>query len=312
MKRWKYLLHAAVFLGLAAAVFKYLDAGAFWKTLQGFDPSCLPALLVSALLYLGFKAVRYCYLQARTNPTAPGIVLRAYQAGQAGCVLPGGIALRAGLLKEAGISLPESGPPIAISGLADWAAMLLCSLLAALWFPAARAPTLLLLGVLAGCGLLLAWAPARSRLLGWTEALMERLRLGAGWRDCLGALGRLLGARVLLVSLLLSLASVAAGAWTLDVSLRSVGGEVSLLTALFASALPTLLGRVSALPAGFGVTEAGIAGILHASPGVSLDQAAAAVTVFRLATVLLDAALGAVVYVLPRPFSAPAESGELA
>ncbi len=84
----------------------------------------------------------------------------------------------------------------------------------------------------------------------------------------------------------------------LDLAARGVGADVSYLTLMLAFTLPTMLGRISAMPGGVGVTEAGMVGILDAAPGVSIDQAAAATAVFRVGTVLFAALLGGLVYVL--------------
>jgi uncharacterized membrane protein YbhN (UPF0104 family) len=84
----------------------------------------------------------------------------------------------------------------------------------------------------------------------------------------------------------------------LDLAMRGVGAKVPYATLLLAFTLPTMLGRISAMPGGVGVTETGMIGILNHAPGVSLDQAAAAVTVFRLGTVLFAAVFGGFVYLV--------------
>src|SRR5215208_3412944 len=81
-----------------------------------------------------------------------------------------------------------------------------------------------------------------------------------------------------------------------DLAARGAGARVPYATLLLAFTLPTMLGRISAMPGGVGVTEAGMVGILDAAPGVTVSQAAAAAVIFRVGTVLFAALLGAVVY----------------
>jgi len=82
----------------------------------------------------------------------------------------------------------------------------------------------------------------------------------------------------------------------LHLALLGVGAHVPPMTLLLAFTLPTMLGRISAMPAGVGVTEAGMIGILDSAPGVTLDQAAAATMIFRVGTVFFAALAGALVY----------------
>ncbi len=63
-----------------------------------------------------------------------------------------------------------------------------------------------------------------------------------------------------------------------------------------AFALPTMLGRLSALPGGVGVTEAGMIPLIDSAAGVTREQAAAAVAVYRLGSVVFAALIGALVY----------------
>ncbi len=82
----------------------------------------------------------------------------------------------------------------------------------------------------------------------------------------------------------------------LDLTLRGLGAKVGYATELLAFTLPSLLGRISAMPGGVGVTEAGMVGVLDAAPGVPLNQAAAAVVLFRIGTILFAAVVGGIVY----------------
>lgn len=294
--RWTYLLHALVVAGLAVAVAKYVRGDAFLRTLRDFDWRLLPVILVTGAAHFTLKGVRFCYLQRRIRPIDRSDVFRAYFAGQACSVLPGGIAARATFLYQAGVPLTESGPAIAGSGAIDWAVMLLLSLAGCVAFEPARKPLAIALGVLAGASLLLAPPWTRKRLAWLLERLLDRVRLGEHWREFLQSAGRLLNARVLATAFGLAALDNLCGILTLALCLHSAGGAPGPLTCVLAFALPTLAGRVSTMPAGIGVTDAAMVSILSATPGAAPEQATVAVTVFRLATVLFESLLGAVVY----------------
>jgi uncharacterized protein (TIRG00374 family) len=86
------------------------------------------------------------------------------------------------------------------------------------------------------------------------------------------------------------------GTLMLDLSLRGFGLTASYPTLFLAYILPAMLGRLSALPAGVGLTEAGMVGFLASTAGIDADIAAVAAAVFRVGTVFFQALLGALVY----------------
>src|SRR3712207_6016958 len=111
--RWTYLLHAVILLGLAAAVARYVRGEAFLRALQHFDWRSLPLILLYGAGFITLKGARFCFVQCRIHPIPPPAAFRAYFAGQACSVLPGGIAARAAFLYQAGVPLTDSAPAIA-------------------------------------------------------------------------------------------------------------------------------------------------------------------------------------------------------
>jgi len=297
MKRLKYVLHTVVFVGLLWAGMKYVNGAEFWRAMHRFEWAYLLPILICALAHFGLKALRFVFLMRQVDPAPGGMVARAYLAGQACAVLPWGITARAGLLKETGVPVSHSGPAIAISSASDQALLLLCSIVAALWFEPARKPVLMLLTALIVVSILLGIHATRSWIAGMVDRLMGRFNLQDRWHGFLQSLRYLLHPRVLVTSLVLTAFAVALMVVALELALHGVEAEVPYFTSLLAFTLPSMLGRLSAMPAGVGVTEAGMLGILTTTPGVSIDQAAAAVTVFRVGTVLFEALVGGGVYV---------------
>lgn len=298
MKSLKYALHAGVLAGLIWAGMKYVNGEEFWRAIQRFEWTLLPYVLACTLSHFVLKAARFVFLFRRLNRARVGMLLRAYFAGQAYSVLPGGVAARAGLLKEVGVPVEQSGAAVALSSFSDWTGLMLGAFISALWFDAARKPALVFLSVLIVVSLILGIQASRSWLVGVIEALMGRLGMLERWRNFVQCIRGILSFRNALISLGFTVASILIAVLALELCLQGVGAKVSHGTDWLAVTLPGLLGRMSAMPAGVGVTEAGMVSILDSTPGVRIDQAAAGVTMFRVWTVLLEAVLGALVYVL--------------
>jgi uncharacterized protein (TIRG00374 family) len=298
MKPLKYLLHAAVLIGLVVAGMKYINGDLFWRAIHQFNWWYVPLILVCSRVYFAVRALRFAYLLARVDGADLKTVLRAYMAGQSCAMLPAGAAFRAVLLSEAGVPVSHSAPVLALSSLADGLSLLLSGLVCALWFDAARKATLVFLtGLIAVC-VLLGIQAARSWVVGRIGRIMDRLNLLRKWREALVSTRDLLCWQAVGVTTGLTVISVALMVLALHFALDGVGAAVELSTVLFAFSLPALMGRASALPGGIGVTEAGMVGILDSAPGVTIDQAAAAVVIFRAGTVLFEALLGAAIYLL--------------
>ena len=121
------------------------------------------------------------------------------------------------------------------------------------------------------------------------EAILGRFKLLDHWQKFTQSLRDVTTPQILISGMVNTAFAFMFMFGALYLALRGVGaGNVPPATLVLAFALPTMLGRISALPGGVGVTEAGMVGIL--------DQAAAAVTVFRLGTVLFAALVGGLVY----------------
>ncbi len=307
--RLKYVLHALVLLGLLTAGLKYVNGDAFWHSVRRFHWDHAPLILVLSTAYVLVKGWRFVRQMRSVTDTRPSVILRAYVAGQACTLLPGGMLARAGLLRQAGVPVEEGAAAVALSSLSDQTVLILCSLISGLWFQAARVPALVLLSLLVGVSLLLGLEATRTWLLGLVERLLEVLgRMGRGrmgrvrllerWHGFLAAFTHMAAPRMLLASVGNAAFAFLLMALALRVAAHGVGAAVPPATLLLAFTLPTMLGRLSAMPGGVGVTEAGMIGILDTAPGVTLDQAAAATLIFRLGTVLYAALLGGAVYLL--------------
>ena len=296
MKYLKYLLHAFILGGLLLAAVRYLNGEEVVDALGRFNYSFAPAILALSALYLGLKAWRFVLLMAPVSSLPKGIAFRGYTAGQAATLMPGGVAARAGLMKQAGVPLSKSSAPVAYSSLLDQAVFILCSLIAALFFSAAQNVALVLLGVVAVLGLLF-WLPVTRRwLAGGADWLARKGGIEQKWHDFLGAMAEVTTVRVMLSTLSITVLAFALKVIVLDLTLRGLDFSLGYPTLFLTYILPTMLGRLSALPAGVGVTEAGMVGFLTGTANIDAETATAAVAIFRVATVVFQALLGGVFY----------------
>ena len=102
---------------------------------------------------------------------------------------------------------------------------------------------------------------------------------------------RLLSFRLLLVSLLISIAAWFSECLVLYFALVVSGGKVSLMEATFIYALSTLAGAFSLLPGGLIVTEGSMAGLLRLF-GMELSRGALVTLIVRLCTLWFAVLIG--------------------
>lgn len=295
-KYLKYVLHFAVLVGLIFAAVKYINGEEVLQALKSYDYGFAPALLAMAALYLSLKGWRFIQLMRPVTDLPGNVLFRGYVAGTAATLVPGGVAARAGLMNQAGVSVAKSGVPVAMSSILDQTVFIGSALVAAIWFENIRVPMLILLGILIVLGVLFLF-PAPRRWLGTlASGIAKRFNFADQWQKLLRSGREVINARTLLVTLGVTVLGLFAQVMALNFSLRGFGFNVPLATLFFAYILPTMLGRLSALPAGVGVTEASMVGFLASSAGVDPDTGLAATAIFRIGTVFFQALLGALVY----------------
>jgi uncharacterized protein (TIRG00374 family) len=293
---WKWVLHFGVIAGVAWAAVQTLDGAQFRAALREFDWRFAPFVCALGVLYVLVKAWWFASLLRRTGEASRSTAIKAYVAGQSMTLLPGGVAARAGLLAQVGIGVQRSTPAILMSSVSEGLAFVVYGLLAAIEFEAARRPALLFLAIVGAFFLLLGLPATRGWIIGMIEKLLRRFGIAESWESLRANVADAFGMRVLALSVGNALVAFAALIAGLYLCLLAVGRPVSLSMLLLSFSIPTLIGRLSAIPGGFGLTEAGMVGVLAQAPRLSPDEATAAVLIFRVATVLFPALVGGVVY----------------
>lgn len=291
-----WVLSVAILVGLGIAVARYVNSGEVLAALARFYPHYIPPIIVLSAVYLFLKALWFGIALQPLSGVHMGSVIRAYMAGQPATLIPGGVTARAGLLAEAGVPVATSSAPILLNTLLDWVSFILLALLAALFYEQARAPALIGTGIMLLLIALAAIGPTR-RLLGvplrW---VLTRFGAEEQFHRFVDALRKVCTPSILGSGVALTLAGKFILVMILDLSLLGEGLRVAYPPLLLATALPTLLGRLSPLPGGVGPTEVGMVAVLMGAADLDLGAATAGVAIYRVSTIVLQALLGAIVY----------------
>ena len=296
-KYLQYTLTAVIPIGLIWAVVKYVNGAEVWAALQRFQHIFLRFVLALTLVIFLFKAWRFTVLMSPFSQDLPKLVVfKAFLAGQAATLLPGGVASRIGLMKQADVPVSESSVPVLVHSGWDQAVFLLCALVVALWFPGARRPVLVILGVLGIITLLLIVPPTRQWLGNLVERIASRFNHAEQWQRFLEAVPQVFTRQIVIASFLITVVSLVVFTATLAITLRGFELSVSFPVLFLAVILPTMLGRIIPVPAGVGVTDASMVGFLTTLGGLDTNITVAAVAVFRIVTIVFPALLGTLVY----------------
>ncbi len=295
---WRWALNGAVLVGLLLAGTKYLSGDQFWNAIGHFRWLYALPILGLMLAYLALRGLRFGvalhHLSGLDRLTA-GV---CSVAGEGAALMPGGVMTYLAMLQEVGVKVGRSGASVAWISLLDQGLFVSLSLIAALWVPFARGGSIAVLTMLIFVGVLLAVPMTRLWLVVALETVLMQLGLLVSWRNGLDAMRDLITVRVMGAGALLTLATALTMAGALNLAVSGLGADITFAGALLACTLSTMLGRLTPLPGGVGVTEAALVGVLHKVGGISLEQAAAATAIFRVGTTLFGAVVGTAVYAL--------------
>ena len=297
ISRWlHWILSLFVLGGLALAVLKYVNGPEVIKILKEFSWVLWLVVLGLSLaeqlckaLWFGIAFKELCGARRTT-------IIRAYFAGQPATLVPGGIAARIGLLAEAGCPAATAAAPVLVNSIFDQLTFVLLALITALWFEAARFPAFLTLAVMATIALLLALPLTRGWIVGLVRIVLRRFGALKHWDAFLSSLHSVARPKILISGMLLTIVAKLLTAVILDVCLRGLGVATNYPLLVLAVVLPTMIGRLTPMPAGVGPTEVGMVMLLQQDPSISLSTATAATTLYRLITILFQALVGAVIY----------------
>ncbi len=281
------LLTVVVFVGL----FSYGDFRELGGQLSRFPITYLLAALGLALVNYVLRFLRwYYYLQFLKIPIPFALSAMVFLAGLAMSITPGkaGELIKSYLLRDrTGVPVAASAPVVVMERLTDVISVLLLALLGLALLPL---PVLVVLAVviaLSAAVVLLIVTRRGDRI--FDLPLIRRWSFGL--RTSVEGMRQLVGARPIVVAVILG-----TGAWFSEglafwVILKGLDAQVSLLRALPIYAGATLVGAVSALPGGLLGTEGSMLALLQQS-GISRGVASAGTLLVRLVTLWFAVALG--------------------
>ena len=300
---------------LYAAFAAFGDLQALRAAVSGFHPWALPAALGLVLVGYALRALRWRLYLRRLGVESPyGESALVFLSGFAMGVTPGkmGEVVKAYYLRERrGTPYVASVPAVFAERVNDMVSVAALLGIGLLFVPSRVG---LLLGA-AAIGLVLAGLLAlrSDRLVGFVLGLLARAprlaRPAATLRDMHANLKPLLGGRLLAESTLLGLAGWALEALAMYALAWGFGIPLSWAACAFVFSAGSIVGVLSLLPGGLGVTEGGMVALL-ALLGVALAPATALTLAIRLCTLWFGVVVGLVAIALlrvgARPAGAPA------
>lgn len=283
--------------GMVYGVMKYVNGEELFEALQQFNYSYAPIMLAASTIYLLVISWRFVILLRPLSDIRWQTPFKSFIASQPGLLIPGGLALRAGILNQAGVPLGKGSIPVLLSSVLDQTTFFSISLIAALWFPPARTPVLITLAGLAAVTFALSFATTRRYVVRAIDWVVRTLHIEEQWQQFKIDLPKTLNWQMLAYTLALTLVSIVFTVIVLHLDVEGLGQSVPYHALLLAFVLPTMLGRMMPLiPGGFGIIEASMVGVLVSVAALSTNTATAVVIIFRIATILFQALLGALVY----------------
>jgi glycosyltransferase 2 family protein len=277
---------------LVAMASRFIRMEETFRTLASLEVDFLGLILILALLYYALKALRWhFYLRVVGIRVALLRSVAAYLAGQWFTFTPAGELMRAYLVGE-GRRFALVAPTVFMQAAIDLASLSLIATVMTPFYPSLT-PIILPLTVPLLLMLVIAATPARRRFaLAWTVLRRVRLLRSDSGVVISEELMRLLAPWPVVAGLLMGVPASLVGALALYASGVALGIEGwAPLSVIAVYALAQLVGGVSPLPQGLGLTE-GSGTLMLVYVGVEPEQALAAMLLSRAAVLGLSVLLG--------------------
>jgi uncharacterized protein (TIRG00374 family) len=294
MQHFRKILPFAISLILVGVLVAYAPWHEIGDILGDFDPGTILLLIGLSLLYYGLKALRFWYLLIAMEIQQPlKLVALSYISSQPASLLPGGEAFRSyALEKYTGVPVRRSIAQFTLQGILEGAGLATVMLGSAIALHALRIPAIILTVVVIVCliglargylGVVLHWLNRLPKISINAERIEhfdkhQRAVLSRKWLPLMYAM-----------SLIIELV----GAAIAYVSVVGLGGELNIYQAGLLYVIPIIVGFISLLPGGIGLSEQSAVGVLLLSK-VSTAQAVAATLIMRVTIVGLGVLYGVI------------------
>jgi hypothetical protein len=274
----------------------YLNGEEVLNALLSFNYVYAPFMVLLSAAVLLLKGLRFVPLIRPRTDLSRAVLTRGYVASQPGALLPGGAAVRVGIMRQVGIPASESSIAVGFAGLMNYAAYFLGAVIAAIFSAQARQPVLIAVGILAVLAVLVYLPPTRNLFGRASNWIANKLDAMDTWREFQEAFGDIASLPVLASSLGLTALAILVEVVILYLALRGAGAPVAIPLVFLSYMVSMMVGILSPLPGGLGPVEAGMVATLVSGGEISANVGVAVVAIFRVTSVVLRGALGAVVY----------------
>ncbi|QDG54178.1 flippase-like domain-containing protein [Persicimonas caeni] len=291
---WGVILGAVVYAGIAL----FSDVSELLDHLATFPLAVMAAALGLSVLNYGFRFLKWHAYLGRLGFRIPaGSSLNIFLAGMVMSVTPGkvGEVLKSLLLKERhGLPVAKTAPVVLAERITDLLGLFVIAGIGITTFDYGRWA----FGVSLGLVLALILVLNRPSLVGALLDLCEKLPLVGGLRpkleDAYASTRRLLGWKLLSWTTLISVIGWSMEALAFYLILDALGAQhAGIELAAFVFSMTTILGAVSFLPGGLGVTEGSMIGVLMVMAVFAEQSSAAAATyLIRFATLWFGVVVG--------------------
>jgi len=294
MKRFRRFAPFIISLALVLVLVGYAPWGKVGKVLADFDLSTILLLIGFSLVYYGLKSYRFWWLLRAMKIRKPlSLVTLSYVSAQPVSLLPAGEIYRSHALERyLHVPIKQSLPQFTIQGLLEGIAMGTLALISAWTLGTLRIPAIILtivallslMGLRRGYFKYFVAVLNRLPFLNVTAATVERFN-----RQHRDVLSRRNLPTLYCQSLLIELSGTAIA----YLSVIGIGGHINIFQAALLYVIPVVVGFISLLPGGLGISEQSAVGVLVLSD-VSVEHAVAATLIMRVTIVGLGVVYGGI------------------
>lgn len=292
MKRVRRVLPFVISLLLIIVLITYAPWGKVLTALRQFNDPIVVLLLVLSVCYYYLKCLRFWLLLNAMGVIWPfRVVALSYLSAQPISLLPAGEVYRSHALQRyAGVPVAESLPQFTMQGVLEGAAMSTLMLISALALGTLRLPALIIAAIVLAAVI----AISRGQVANVSRLLNKLPFLNAseqGIKQFNAQHKAVLTWRWLPTLYGISLVIELCGTAIAYASVAGLGGHINAYQAALLYIIPIIVGFVSLLPGGFGLSEQSAVGVLLLSH-TPIATAVAATLIMRVTIVGLGVAYG--------------------
>jgi uncharacterized protein (TIRG00374 family) len=278
-----------------AVIMMLADFKSVINILSHINLKLLPFILLLAPLNYLFRYIKWNYYLRQIGLELPPEINRAiFLSGLSMTVTPGklGELLKSYLIKEyKGTEISITSPIILAERLTDAIAMILLASIGSLAYNYGRYVLLITLVFLI-TGIAALYFDGLFKLI---TGVLSKFKLFSKYLHLFinfqQSTKKLFGFKSLIFAILIGIISWGFEGIVVFLSLKALGGEISLLGSIFVVSFSSIVGAISILPGGLGVAEGSIMGLLILW-GISKEMAAATTLITRFSTLWLGVVIG--------------------